>query len=291
MSTPSLSAEWAGLGLDRPRVMGILNVTPDSFSDGGRRIDAAAAIADGLALADAGADIVDVGGESTRPGADAVSQEMEQERVLPVIRGLAAAGVRVSVDTRNAATMAAALGVGARIVNDVSALGHDSRALGVVADHGCPVVLMHMRGTPATMNARAGYRDVVAEVRSELLERIGVALRAGIRPDRIAIDPGIGFAKRAPDSRVLLRGLRELTSLGYPVLVGVSRKSFVGTLAEEPDVGRRLGGSLAAGLFAVARGASILRVHDVRETAQALRVWNTLSDPGNVPLSQHPRLH
>ncbi len=278
MSPAPAIAHWAGFPLVRVLVMGILNVTPDSFSDGGRRIGAAESVAAGLAMVADGADIVDVGGESTRPGSAAVSPLQEQDRVLPVIGALAAAGVCVSVDTRNASTMRLALAAGARIVNDVSALAHDPLSAGVVADSGCPVILMHMRGTPATMAAQAAYVDVVAEVKSELSARIDAAIRSGIGRDRIAIDPGIGFAKHAAQSLAVLRGLSGLTSLGFPVLAGLSRKSVIGALAGEPDPVRRLGGSLAAGLFAAAQGASILRVHDVRDTAQALRVWQALRD-------------
>jgi dihydropteroate synthase len=276
MSPPRHIFEWAGFRLDRPLVMGILNVTPDSFSDGGRRTDPRMSVAAGLAMAADGADIIDVGGESTRPGADMVRPEVEQDRVVPIIRALAAEGLCVSVDTRNASTMRAALTAGARIVNDVSALAYDPLSAAVVAKSHCPVVLMHMRGIPATMATRAVYADTVAEVRAELALRIAAALQAGVRPAQIAIDPGIGFAKRSAHSLAVLRGLPEVVSLGYPVLVGLSRKSFIGALAEEPEADRRLGGSLAAGLFAVLRGASILRVHDVRETVQALRVWQTL---------------
>jgi dihydropteroate synthase len=278
MSPSRLISYWAGLPLERPLVMGILNVTPDSFSDGGRRTDSRDAIAAGLAMAADGADIVDIGGESTRPGAAVVPPGVEQDRVLPVIRALAAGGLCVSVDTRNASTMRAALAAGARIVNDVSALAHDPHAAAVVAEHACPVVLMHMRGTPATMNACAVYDDVVAEVRGELSLRVDAAIHAGVRPEQIVIDPGIGFAKRPAQSRAVLQGLPDLVSLGYPVLVGLSRKSFIGALTEEPEAGRRLGGSLVAGLFAVLRGASILRVHDVRETVQGLRVWRALHE-------------
>lgn len=265
--------EWAGLALDQPRIMGVLNVTPDSFSDGGKHRDAVAA---GLAMAADGADIVDVGGESTRPGAAAVLPETEQERVIPVIAALAIEGVRVSVDTRHASTMAAALRAGARIVNDVSGLMHDPDAAGVVARSGCPVVLMHMRGTPADMRDRAVYTDVVAEVEEELRALIDRAIRAGIQRDAIVIDPGIGFAKNAEQSVALLRGLERLRALGFPLLVGVSRKSFIGAMAGEDDPNRRLAGSLAAGLFALSQGAKILRVHDVRETRQAIRVWMAL---------------
>ncbi len=279
-------SHWAGLSLDRPLVMGILNVTPDSFSDGGRSADERQSIAAGLTMARDGADIIDVGGESTRPGAAAVPPALEQQRVLPVIHALAVTGLRVSVDTRNATTMRAALAAGASIINDVSALTHDPQAAGVAADHGCPVVLMHMRGTPATMHARAVYHDVVAEVRAELAGLIAAAIEAGVRPEQIAIDPGIGFAKRAAHSVAVLQGLAALATLGYPVLVGVSRKRFIDTIAQEPEVGHRLGGSLSAGLFAVLRGASILRVHDVKETTQAIRVWQKLFQSGTVPIPQ-----
>jgi dihydropteroate synthase len=278
---PALRAAtaWAGLSLDRPRVMGVLNVTPDSFSDGGSHLDPGPAIAAGLAMAAAGADIVDVGGESTRPGAPPTPPDEEQRRVVPVIRALVEAGVKVSVDTRNAATMAAALDAGAAIVNDISALAHDPDAPALVAALGCPVVLMHMRGDPATMNARAVYTDIAREVTGELATRIQAAQRAGIARDAIAIDPGIGFAKLAPHSLELLRRLPELASLGCPILVGVSRKSFIGRLGDEPDPQRRLPGSLAAGLFALSHGAHILRVHDVPETVQALKLWIALVSP------------
>jgi dihydropteroate synthase len=281
-------ATWAGLRLDQPRVMGILNVTPDSFSDGGRRTDSEIAIAAGLAMAADGADIVDVGGESTRPGAPTVAPEQEQARVIPVIRALAAASIRVSVDTRNAATMRAALAAGAAIINDVSGLTHDPDAAAVVARAGCPVILMHMRGTPVTMTSLARYDDVVAEIRAELQQCVTAARAAGITPGRIALDPGIGFAKLAEHSIATLRGLPYLASLGYPLLVGVSRKSFIGALSGEPRPDHRLGGSLAAGLFALARGASILRVHDVRETVQAVQVWHTLFGTVTVSLPQRP---
>jgi dihydropteroate synthase len=268
---------WAGLSIDRPRIMGVLNVTPDSFSDGGAFVDPQVAIAAGLAMAAAGADIVDVGGESTRPSAQPTSPQTEQARILPVIRALAAAGVCVSVDTRHAATMAAALDAGASIVNDVYALSHDPAAAPLVATRGCPVVLMHMRGTPADMYAQAHYDDVAADVARELGQQVMAAERAGITRDRIAIDPGIGFAKTAEQSVELLRRLPELVQLGFPIVVGVSRKSFLGALAGEGDPRRRLPGSLAAGLFALSQGASILRVHDVAETMQAITVWRALA--------------
>jgi dihydropteroate synthase len=279
-----MTTRWAGLALSPPRVMGILNVTPDSFSDGGAALLPADAIAAGLAMAADGADIIDVGGESTRPDAEPVDPALEQERVLPVIEALAGRGLLVSIDTRNARTMSAAVQAGATIINDVSGLAHDPDSLAVAAALGCPVVLMHMRGTPATMNRLADYQDVVREVGAELRQRAEAALRAGIAPGLIALDPGIGFAKLAPHSLAVLRGLPALAALGFPLLVGVSRKRFIGHLSGETEPARRLGGSLAAGLFALSRGASILRAHDVRETVQAIRVWHTLFEQGTVSL-------
>jgi dihydropteroate synthase len=255
--------------------MGVLNVTPDSFSDGGR-VDPETAIAAGLALRAEGADIVDVGGESARPGARPTPPEIERARILPVIRALAAAGVLVSVDTCHAATMVAALDAGAAIVNDITGLTHDPEAAAVVATRRCPVVLMHMRGTPATMMGLADYDDVAAEVTAELTVVIQAARLAGIASETIAIDPGFGFAKHPPHSLALLRGLSRLTALGFPIVAGVSRKGFIGATSGETDPARRFPGSIAAGLFALAQGASVLRVHDVRETVQAIRVWHAL---------------
>jgi dihydropteroate synthase len=270
-------AIWAGLSLDRPRVMGILNATPDSFSDGGAYDSVDAAVSAGMAMAEDGADIVDVGGESTRPDAPAVPAEVEQQRVVSVIRALARRGLRVSVDSRNACTMAAALDAGATIVNDVSGLAYDLDAAPLVARRGCPVVLMHMRGDPATMRDRAVYTDLVAEVTAELQNRLTAALAAGIRRDAIVLDPGVGFAKNADQSVGILHALPRLAALGCPLLVGVSRKSFIGAVAQEKDARARLPGSIAAGLFALSQGAAILRVHDVRETVQAIRVWTALA--------------
>jgi dihydropteroate synthase len=275
---------WAGFNLQhRPLVMGIVNATPDSFSDGGQSFHAPDAIVAGLHLARSGADIIDVGGESTRPGASAVTPEEEQSRVLPVIEALAAEGITVSADTRNAGTMRAALSAGASIINDISGLTHDPDAAPLVAEVGCPVILMHMRGTPATMNKHAVYSNVVEEVLDELASLAAKALSAGIRSERIALDPGIGFAKLAPHSVAVLHDLRRFCSLGYPLLIGVSRKSFIGRIADQPDPLQRLPGSLAAALFAAANGAAILRVHDVAETVQALRVWHTLAALNEVP--------
>ncbi len=280
---------WADLPA-RPLVMGILNVTPDSFSDGGATWAANTAVAVGLRLAAEGADILDVGGESTRPGAARVAPDEEQARILPVIAALARAlggRVPISVDTRNAATMAAALDAGAAIVNDVSGLAHDGESAGLVARRGCPVVLMHMRGTPATMAGLARYGDVAVEVEAELAALLARAEAAGVRRSQVALDPGIGFAKGAEDAPALLRRLPLLLGLGCRVLVGVSRKGFVGALSGVAEPWARLPGSLAAGLFALSRGASILRVHDVAATVQAVRVWDALTgweeSPGVLP--------
>jgi dihydropteroate synthase len=261
--------------------MGVLNVTPDSFSDGGDFLDADRAIAAGLAMAAAGADIVDVGGESTRPSSQPTPPGIERSRIIPVVRALAEAGVCVSVDTRHADTMAAALDAGASIVNDVYALAYDPVAAPLIAARGCAVVLMHMRGTPADMYAQAHYADVAAEVVAELRERIDAAQRAGIAHENIAVDPGVGFAKTAEQSVQLLRRLPELLNLDCPIVVGLSRKSFIGAITGEENPRQRLPGSLAAALFALSHGAIILRVHDVRETVQAVEVWQTL---GMLPL-------
>jgi dihydropteroate synthase len=277
-----------GLATGRPLVMGAINVTPDSFSDGGRFLAADAAIAEGEAMRAAGADILDIGGESTRPGAEPVPPEVEQARILPVVRALAAGGP-VSVDTRNAATMRAALDAGAAIINDVTGLAHDPGAARVVAEAGCPVILMHMRGTPATMRSLAVYRDVALDVAEELGFRLAAAEAAGIARARIVLDPGIGFAKTPEQNLALLARLPLFHQLGCPLLVGVSRKSFIGHYGGEAEPARRLPGSLAAGLAAVAAGAAILRVHDVRETVQALAVWHAIAcgaDPAGVRMDR-----
>ena len=266
---------WAGLA-GRPSIMGVLNVTADSFSDGGRYLDPGSAVAAGLEMAEQGADLVDVGGESTRPGAQAVPPEQERARLVPVVRALAAQGVAVSVDTRNAATMAAALDAGARIVNDVSALTHDPAAAALLAGRGCPVVLMHMRGQPDTMAGLGQYGDVAGEVAAELAQRVAAAEAAGVARSAIAIDPGIGFAKDADANLDLLARLGVLLGLGLPLLVGVSRKAFIGRVSGDDEPLRRFPGSMAAGLAACLAGAAVLRVHDVAETRQALRVWRAI---------------
>lgn len=277
----SQNMEWAGLRLNRPLVMGILNVTPDSFSDGGRHFTPEAAIAAGRRMRSEGADILDIGGESTRPGAEEVPVNLEIDRIVPVIRALAAEGTVISIDTRNAATMEAALDAGGRIVNDISALKHDPAALPLVARRACPVVLMHMRGTPATMNDCAIYHDVAAEVEAELAQALACALAAGIRPENICLDPGLGFAKRGAQNVTLLHATARLGALGHPLLIALSRKRFLGELSGEPMAARRDPESLAAAIYAVTQGAHILRVHDVAGTVKALRVWQRLTERDN----------
>lgn len=260
----------------RPIVMGILNVTPDSFSDGGRYYDPARhpepAIEHGRALAAAGADVVDVGGESTRPGAEPVPEDEELLRVLPVVEALAADGLVVSIDTIKASVARAAVEAGAAMVNDVSGGSLDGKLLPAVAELGAPYVLMHMRGTPRTMQRNPVYAHVVAEVFDFLGGGLERCATAGIDPLRVVVDPGIGFGKTVDHNLLLLRHVRELTSLGRPVLVGTSRKSFLGRIGGGLPEHERLEGSLAAAALAVANGAAMVRVHDVRETVRAVRV-------------------
>lgn len=270
--------------LDQPQVMGIVNVTPDSFSDGGDHAEAEAAIAAGHDMAAAGAAIVDVGGESTRPGAKPVWEGDEVARVLPVIRRLAVAGTAVSVDTRKALVMEQALAAGAGLVNDVSGLTWDPRALDVVAKAGCPVVLMHHKGPPETMQDDPRYdRPVLLEIYDWLEARIEAAEVAGIARERIIVDPGFGFGKNLQHNLQLVNGLALLHGLGCPVMLGASRKRTIGALAGEAPADRRLAGSLAFALQAAGQGVQLLRVHDVPETVQALRVWRGLRDAALTP--------
>ena len=251
--------------------MGVVNVTPDSFSDGGLYLEPEAAIAHGAELADEGAEILDVGGESTRPGADEVSVEEEVRRTEPVVSDLAGLGHTVSIDTSKLAVAAAALDAGATIVNDVTALRGDPEIGALCADRGAGLILMHMQGDPRTMQEDPRYEDVVDDVRAFLAERVEAALAAGVAEERIWIDPGIGFGKNLDHNLELLRRLGELRQLGRPLVVGTSRKSFIGKLdgsaAEE-----RIGGTIASSVYAAAEGADVLRVHDLPELAQALRV-------------------
>lgn len=285
-----LSGEWrdrladprpvfGGLSMATPQIMGILNVTPDSFSDGGRHNDRAAAVARAQAMLAEGAEILDIGGESTRPGAAEVPVAEEIARVVPVIEALREAGVTVpvSVDTRKARVAAAALAAGADMVNDVTALRFDPEMAGVVAAAGVPVCLMHSIADPATMQARAVYDDVLAEVFDHLAERVAAAEAAGIARGRIVVDPGIGFGKTAAHNLTLIRGLAAFHALGCAILLGVSRKRFIGTIGGAEEAADRVAGSVAVALYGAAQGAQVLRVHDVKETVQALRLWSALA--------------
>jgi dihydropteroate synthase len=257
-------------------VMGVVNVTPDSFSDGGRYLDPAAAVAHGLALVADGADLLDVGGESTRPGATDVPGAVELERVLPVVEELArTAEVPVSIDTRKAVVAAAALAAGATMVNDVSAGRHDPDLLGVAADAKVPLVLMHMLGTPATMQDDPRYDDVVAEVEAFLAERCRAAEAAGVDHQALVVDPGIGFGKRDQDNYALLDQLARFTRLGHPVMVGTSRKGFIGRALDSP-ADQRVEGTAATVVWAVERGARIVRVHDVAPMVRAVRMTEAM---------------
>jgi dihydropteroate synthase len=263
----------AGVALDRPRLMGVVNVTPDSFSDGGRYGTTDAAVEHALQLEREGADILDIGGESTRPGSDPVDLEEECRRVLPVIAALAKRSrARLSVDTRKAEVMRRAAGEGAHIINDVSALTHDPRSLSTAAELGLPVILMHALGDPRTMQHKPTYHDVVLDVYDTLEARIETCERAGIPRARLIVDPGIGFGKTLAHNLALLGSLSLFHGLGCGVMLGASRKSFIGKLTGA-GAGDRLPGSLAAALLGAAQGVQILRVHDVAATRQALAVW------------------
>jgi dihydropteroate synthase len=269
--------------LDQPQVMGIVNATPDSFSDGGAYADAAGAAEAGAVMASQGAAIIDVGGESTRPRASEVWEGDEIERVLPVVRQLASGGTAVSIDSRKSAVMAAAIGAGAAMVNDVSALLWDPQSAETVAKAGVPVVLMHHRGDPATMQDAPRYDDVLVEVYEWLEDRISVAEQAGIARDNILVDPGIGFGKTVAHNLELVNGLALLHGLGCPIVVGASRKRMIGALANEAPADQRLAGSIALALKAVEQGAQMVRVHDVPETVQAFKVWRGLRDAALTP--------
>jgi dihydropteroate synthase len=261
-----------------PVLMGIVNVTPDSFSDGGKFIDPELAIDHAMKMMDEGAAILDIGGESTRPGSAPVSPHEEMDRVIPVIEGLVGCNAVISVDTRHAATMKAAIKAGATMVNDVSALTHDPDSVKVVAEGlGISVCLMHMQGDPKTMQAAPHYDNVVQEVFDYLAARIAVCEASGIARDRIVIDPGIGFGKTLEHNIKLLRSLDKFQSLGVPVLLGVSRKSFIEKIIPGTAADQRLPGSLAAALYGFSKRAQIFRVHDVAETRQAFAVFSEIS--------------
>jgi dihydropteroate synthase len=256
------------------KLMGVVNVTPDSFSDGGLFLDAEAAVAHGRELAEQGAEILDVGGESTRPGAKEVSAEEELDRVVPVVRGLAEAAT-VSVDTSKAAVAEAALDAGASIVNDVTALRHDPEIGALCAARGAGLVLMHMQGDPRTMQKSPTYDDVVDDVKAFLADRLAFAIDAGVVEKKIWLDPGIGFGKTLEHNLELLRRLGELRELGRPLMIGTSRKSFLGKI-DGSDVDDRIGGTIASSVLATAEGADVLRVHDVAETAQAMKMTSAI---------------
>lgn len=280
LSSP-LVADWLCRGRTLPlsqrvHVMGILNVTPDSFSDGGSFFDRSAAVDRALQMVEEGADIIDIGGESTRPGAGDVAPAEELERVVPVVEAVAAAtGVAISIDTTKALVAKAALDAGAVIVNDISALRFDPAMAEVVASSGAGVVLMHMQGRPRTMQSNPTYTDVVEDVAAELSGWAGRALDAGIVGEQIVLDPGIGFGKTREHNLLLLKSLDRLTRLGYPVLVGASRKSFIGTTLDLP-VGERVEGSAAVVAWAAAQGAAIVRVHDVRHMVRVVRMIDAI---------------
>jgi dihydropteroate synthase len=276
-TTPQLDCAGRVLKLDRPRVLGIVNVTPDSFSDGGEHATVDAAIAHGMKLAEEGADVLDIGGESTRPGAEAVSIEEELRRVIPVIAALAKqAALPVSIDTSKPEVMRAAVDAGAGMINDVYGLRREG-ALDAAAALGVPVVLMHMLGEPRSMQDAPHYDDVVADVHRFLAERIFAAEMAGIAKRRIVVDPGFGFGKTLAHNLALLAQLDRFTELGVPVLAGLSRKKTIGELTGRADPHDRVHGSVAAHLIAAQRGAMLLRVHDVAATVDALKIWNAVA--------------
>lgn len=277
------------LRLDQPVIMGILNVTPDSFSDGGKFLDKPdAALEHAHAMLSAGAALIDVGGESTRPGAAAVWEGDEVKRVVPVIEQLAAAGAAISVDSRRSSVIEAALAAGAHIVNDVSAMRHDARTAEIVARSGAPVVLMHAPGSDGDLHADGEYADVVLDVFDALRERRDAALAAGIAREKILLDPGIGFGKSLAENLALINALPLFHALGQPILFGASRKRMIGALSNEVPAHQRMPGSLMLALKAMEAGCQMVRVHDVAETVQALHVWRGLRDAAVTDFSQLP---
>lgn len=279
-------ASVGGLTLDRPRIMGIVNITPDSFSDGGHFATARAAIDRAFALEEAGADIIDLGAESTRPGSDAVPLEEELRRLMPVLEALAGkTKALLSVDTRKAEVMRRAAAAGAALINDVSALTYDPAALEAAADTGLSVVLMHAQGDPKTMQVAPRYDNVLLDVFDFLEQRIDACVAAGIARSRLIVDPGIGFGKTAAHNLTLMARLATFHGLGVPVLLGASRKSLIGTLTGVAKAQDRVAGSVAAALSAIGQGVQIVRVHDVAETHQALAVWQACS-AGELPSAQ-----
>ena len=274
--------DWLPNPSRRPLVMGVLNVTPDSFSDGGRFADAHAAIAHARQMLEDGADLIDIGGESTRPGSPRVEADEQIRRIAPVFRGLAGLPVVLSVDTTRATVAEAALDLGANLVNDISGGLDDSGMFPLVARRLVPMILMHMRGQPETMQQLAVYDDVVVEVIRHLAALRDAAVAAGIEASKILLDPGIGFAKRMEHNLELLRRLRELTSLGHPLLLGTSRKGFVGKITGESEPSRRLFGTAATVGWCIANGAAIVRVHDVADMVKVVRMTRAMMETGRL---------
>jgi dihydropteroate synthase len=277
--TPADFESWLRSPKRRPLVMGVLNVTPDSFSDGGRFATVDAAVAQAESMAAAGADLIDVGGESTRPGSEPVPADEQIRRVEPVIRRIARLPLIVSIDTTRATVASAALDAGAALVNDISGARDDAQMLRVVADRQVPIVLMHMQGTPLTMQNDPKYGDVLEEVRAFLRLRIAAAQGAGIEPHRILVDPGIGFGKTTAHSLELIRRQSELSTLGRPVVIGTSRKGFIGRITNEPEPSKRIFGTAASVAWSVAHGAAIVRVHDVGPMKQVVEMIRAIADP------------
>lgn len=269
---------FAGLTLDTPRLMGVVNVTPDSFSDGGDFLDSQVAIDHGKRLIDEGADILDIGGESTRPGSKPITTDEECDRILPVIESLAGNGVLISVDTRHADVMRRAIAAGAAIVNDVTALTGDPDSANVCVDAGVDVVLMHMQGTPETMQNNPTYEDAALDILDYMGARLVALEAAGLARDKICIDPGIGFGKNLDHNLRILSGIDAFHALGVPLLLGVSRKSFISKIDRDVAAKDRVAGSIAAAIAGWDRGVQLFRVHDVAETRQALAVWQAIED-------------
>ncbi len=286
---PPLELGARTIRLDQPQVMGILNVTPDSFSDGGKHVGDPAGTRDAIAaMVEAGAALIDIGGESTRPKAETVWEEEEIRRILPAVEAAASMGAAVSIDTRRAGTMEAALQAGAGLVNDISALRYDPRSAELVAKTGCPVVLMHAPGSGNDPHEGGGYESTVFEVFDALRERRDAAVAAGIEPAKILIDPGLGFGKSLSDNLALINALPLFHALGHPILFGASRKRMIGALSKEAAADERLGGSIALAVAAMDAGAHILRVHDVPESVQARDVWRGLRDAALTDFAELP---
>jgi len=276
-----LKAALKGLG-ERPLIMGVLNVTPDSFSDGGRYLDPEKALDHAYYMAEAGADILDVGGESSRPGAESVTAEEEIERVIPIIKKLAKkTKLPISIDTVKSEVAENAIDAGATILNDISALRSDDKMAEIAAKGDAYVILMHMRGTPADMQKDTEYRDLIAEISGFLSDAASKAVDRGVKKEKIIIDPGIGFGKSAEGNFIILKNLDKFLNLGYPIMIGASRKSFIGKTLDV-DTGERMEGSIAAACYAVLNGADIVRVHDVAETKRALTIIENISTAGKA---------